>query len=372
MSSKKGKDKIRSSVEASILDAVTKIQVDEVSNGQYDRTKHDSAPKSVVIQDRTAQHLWDLVKESSAQRSSDDVKYLGSELIKKVEEKKVVEDTSTFLKINVFDSKVKDDEKNEEKDENPAKNLVDNVGANLFPPKEEKSELKTLILGSSQSKNSEYTPQSESEYKVPQFESFNILQMKLLEGDHLKIAQNRIEELERNLERMRVENEKLSTAADLFQRRSEENVQLRQEIEKKLAYNEERMIEERNSLQSHIEKQDESIREHKEKIEELESRLSSDIRKSRSRERELENRLELARMEKISLVGSKDEIILDLKRQVDQLNHELGGYRRKAAQMNQALEANQEQFRRTVRALRLALTNLEVNDKVGPRNKKAE
>ncbi|MEY4615893.1 MAG: hypothetical protein RJB66_853 [Pseudomonadota bacterium] len=203
-------------------------------------------------------------------------------------------------------------------------------------------------------------------------EDYQAVQLKLLESDHLKIAQQRIEDLEREIERLRLENEKLGSATDLFQKRGEESLAAKQEVEKKLSFLEERFAEERLSFKGHIEKRDLQIQELKEKLEELENRLSVDVRKSRSRERELENRLELARMEKISLVGSKDEIILDLKRQVDQLNHEIGNYRRKTAEMNQSIEANQEQFRRTVRALRLALTNLEVNEQIGSRSKKAE
>lgn len=198
------------------------------------------------------------------------------------------------------------------------------------------------------------------------------LQLKLLEGDHLRIAQQRIEDLERQLEQLRIENERLASASDLFQKRGEESLRDKHELEKKLSYLEERYNEERTTLKNRLGQSENQSKELKGRVEELESRLTIDVRKSRSRERELENRLELARMEKISLVGSKDEIILDLKRQVDQLNHEIGNYRRKTAEMNQTIEANQEQFRRTVRALRLALTNLEVNEQIGVRSKKAE
>ncbi len=200
----------------------------------------------------------------------------------------------------------------------------------------------------------------------------NSIQLKLYESDHLKIAQNKIEDLEREIDRLRLENERLASASELFQKRSEELLAAKQEAEKKLLHSDESSVEERMSLKSHLEMRDETIHELKQKIEDLESRLASDVRQSRVKERELENRLELARLEKISLVGSKDEIILDLKRQVDQLNHEIGSYRKKTAELGQTIKANQEQFRRTVRALRLALTNLEVNEQIGIRTKKAE
>ena len=79
-------------------------------------------------------------------------------------------------------------------------------------------------------------------------------------------------------------------------------------------------------------------------------------------------------MEKEALLRSKDDAILDLKRKLDQLNHDQEAYRQRVAELNSRVESNNDQFARTVRALRLALTNLEVNDTGGVRAplKKAE
>jgi hypothetical protein len=108
------------------------------------------------------------------------------------------------------------------------------------------------------------------------------------------------------------------------------------------------------------------------KIDELETRLKSDFKKIRVRERELENRLELLRAEKVALVRSKDDYILDQKRKIEQISQELDNYRNKCLELNKALEANQDQFKRTERALRLALTNLEVKEESLMPIKKAE
>ncbi|PWU12536.1 MAG: hypothetical protein C5B49_16200, partial [Bdellovibrio sp.] len=100
------------------------------------------------------------------------------------------------------------------------------------------------------------------------------------------------------------------------------------------------------------------------KVEELESRMSTDVKKVRVRERELENRLELARLEKTALIRSKDETILDLKRTIDLLNAELESYKQKTLDLQQKIEDVQEQVGRTVRALRLALSNLETDETI--------
>jgi chromosome segregation ATPase len=59
------------------------------------------------------------------------------------------------------------------------------------------------------------------------------------------------------------------------------------------------------------------------------------------------------------MVRTKDEMILELKRQIDQLGLELENYRNKAQDLGRQITEKQETLRRTVKALRLALTMLE-------------
>jgi len=108
------------------------------------------------------------------------------------------------------------------------------------------------------------------------------------------------------------------------------------------------------------------------KNEDLELRISTNIQKIRVRERELENRLELVKMEGAALIRSKDEIILDLKRQIDQLGLELNNYRTKSQELNRMILDKQDILRRTVKALRLALTMLEGDEEQTQPLKKAK
>lgn len=341
MSSIKRKDEIQKSVEESILDAVTKFKKDEPAIDPYDGSRQLNEA-DVFTSDKTAQSLWDLAKDGlPAKNSGGSPDFNGF-------------DAKTFV------------------DPNRNSTIVGKSGFKSKKRGSSESEVRTEVFGKKEPAPTFGSVAPSVDFGSSDLAKLNAVQLKLYEGDHLKIAQQRIEDLERECDRLRLENERLASASNLFQKRSEENLALKQEIERKLAYSEERFSEERQTLKTHLEQRDQIIKDLRQKVEELESRLSGDIRKSRSRERELENRLELARLEKISLVGSKDEIILDLKRQIDQLNHELSSYRKRVADMNQTIDANEEQFRRTVRALRLALTNLEVNEQIGVRSKKAE
>jgi hypothetical protein len=361
MSSIKRKDEIQKSVEESILDVVTRFKKDEPSFNDYDNSRR-MTEEDLIHEDPAAQSLWNLAKNSPTNLNKEKVPLKPGDL---GINPKIFGDAGATKPVTKHVDKQSKKPPVFSKAEVP-NSLQPNVdglpdaagggnGIGVVPP------IPKLNL-----------PEAGFEYHPQGLANLNAIQLKLYEGDHLKIAQQRIEDLERELERLRIENEKLASAIDLFQKKSEENLAAKIEIEKKFNFNEQRFAEDRLNLKNHLEQRDDLNKELKEKVSDLEARLSIDIRKSRSRERELENRLELARLEKISFVGSKDEFILDLKRQVDQLNHELGNYRRKAAEMNQTIEANQEQFRRTVRALRLALTNLEVNEQIGGRTKKAE
>lgn len=181
----------------------------------------------------------------------------------------------------------------------------------------------------------------------------------LAQSESLRIAQSRLLEFEQEIERLRTQNEELAAAGETLRRRTDElsaSNQKREsdyqhavstfELEKNI------LIESRDAVQRQLDGLNQ-------KSEELELRISSNIQKIRVRERELENRLELVRMESAALIRSKDEMILDLKRQIDQLNIELNNYRNKNQELNRQTNDKQEMLRRTVKALRLALSMLE-------------
>ncbi len=197
-------------------------------------------------------------------------------------------------------------------------------------------------------------------------------EVSLAQAENLHIAQQRILELENEVDRLREENEELASAGEILKQKNEE---LRSQLAK-LDDSKLEALQTSNAeielLNSSLMSKDHELVQLKSKVEELEFRLQQDFKKIRVRERELENRLELARLEKTALMRAKDDSILDLKRRLDQLSAESESYRLKCQELNKQIEGNQDQFKRTVKALRLALSNLEVkHDSVVP-FKKAE
>lgn len=201
---------------------------------------------------------------------------------------------------------------------------------------------------------------------------FTSVDATLAQAETLKVAQQRILRLERDLEKYRQENDDLASAAEIIKHRSEE-------LESKLMDGEREKNEIREQAQSemlimkgHLQFKESELAKARVKVEDLEGRLKSDFKKIRSKERELENRLELARAEKQALIRAKDDHILDQQRKMDQMKAELNNYRTKVFELNKSMDSQNEQIRRTVRALRLALTSLETkNDNIVP-IKKAE
>jgi hypothetical protein len=181
----------------------------------------------------------------------------------------------------------------------------------------------------------------------------------LAQSESLRIAQARLIEFEQEIERLRLQNEELAAAGETLRRRTDELVAANQKRESDYQNLRQSFEQEKELLLGSKEALQRDLATLRQKNEELELRISTNIQKIRVRERELENRLELVKMESAALIRSKDEMILELKRNIDQLNLELNNYRSKNQELNRQSNDKQEQLRRTVKALRLALSMLE-------------
>lgn len=181
----------------------------------------------------------------------------------------------------------------------------------------------------------------------------------LAQSESLRIAQSRLLELEQEIERLRLQNEELAAAGETLRRRGDELMTKNTKRENDYQHAIETFEQEKHLLSATKEALQRDIEGLRRKNEELELRVTTNIQKIRVRERELENRLELVKMESAALIRSKDEMVLELKRNIDQLNMELTNYRTKNQELNRLTTDKQEMLRRTVKALRLALSMLE-------------
>lgn len=178
----------------------------------------------------------------------------------------------------------------------------------------------------------------------------------------LSLAQDRIVELEKALESLRRENESLHAAVEIAQSKSSELYDKLQRAERLLQEQRQNSEQELGLFRESLLLKDQENNKLRLKVQELDSRLAQDLKKIRVRERELENRLELSRVEKAALLRAKDEHLLDLQRKNDALKAEHESGQLKVTELQSKIEVHHDQFARTIRALRLALTQLEAND----------
>lgn len=196
---------------------------------------------------------------------------------------------------------------------------------------------------------------------------FSSAEAALRQSENLRVAQKRISDLENELERVRRENESLRSAGDTLRRRMDElqaqaeNAELNTQEAKKIAE------EERKVLKGQIQSRDREISEMKGRIDDAETRLEANFRKIRVRERDLEHRIEIIKAESQSITASKDRMILELKRQIDQISSELNHAKIQVQETFGQFKEKQETARRAVRALRIALTVLEGEEDSGSR-----
>lgn len=177
--------------------------------------------------------------------------------------------------------------------------------------------------------------------------------------ENLRVAQQKILDLENEISRLREENEQVVAAADALRKENESLSSQEESHRRKFDDLKESMISEKGILEDSLKAKDRQVKDLRIKVSEFDSRLSSNLQKIRIRERELENRLELMKVETSALSKSKDEMLLDLKRQVDSLNNELENFRGKTQELSRKVTDKQEMLKRTVKALRLALSMLE-------------
>ncbi|MBC7419837.1 MAG: hypothetical protein H7328_03830 [Bdellovibrio sp.] len=184
----------------------------------------------------------------------------------------------------------------------------------------------------------------------------------LAQAENLRMAQDKILELERENEQLRQQNDQMISASEIIKERSDLLTGQVTEFKNDREGLEESFKNETTLLKNHLVRKEAELQRAQFKVDELESRLKFDMKKIRIRERELENRLELVRAEKNAIVKNKDEQILDLRRKMDIVQMEVDSYRQKCVELNKLVEINQESFKRTTRALRLAMANLELQD----------
>ncbi|MES2770095.1 MAG: hypothetical protein V4596_13200 [Bdellovibrionota bacterium] len=188
------------------------------------------------------------------------------------------------------------------------------------------------------------------------------LEAAIKQSEYLRIAQGKVKNLEKQVDELKSENETLSTSAIVLQKKYDElarKIDMSKMDQKAQVDNlkDESVLKDR--IINELQKEKDQLQR---KNDEFQSLMSEKIQHVRVRERELQNRLEILQHEGDVVITNKDEMILDLKKQMDQFHFEMDSYKAQARELNNHIQSQKEQIRRSTKALRLALTLLENED----------
>ncbi len=197
---------------------------------------------------------------------------------------------------------------------------------------------------------------------------FTSAEASLKQSESLRIAQMRIHEFEQEIERLRRENEKFASAGETLRRRTDELLARAESLEAQTRESRKIHEEEKKVLRGQLSSKEREGVDLRAKLEETETRLEGNFKRIRVRERELEHRLEIVKMENATIVSTKDEMIMRLKREIDQLKFETENGKVRSQELYNQYKEKQETIGRVVRALRIALTILEGDEENRKRN----
>jgi DNA repair exonuclease SbcCD ATPase subunit len=220
----------------------------------------------------------------------------------------------------------------------------------------------TVVVGKSGKNEQVAFGIAKASTRAPASEHAASVEAQIQVSDSLRLAQNQISEMENELEKLRAENEKLSSLNQQSAERLQDYTSQVESLEKQKNEVLDQYSGELSILRENLREKERQVVRLQQKADELEARVGRDLRKIRVRERELENRLEIAKVEREALLRAKDETYLELQQRLQDTQAETDAFKARLVELNKQLDGNNEQVSRTVRALRLALTNLEGGD----------
>jgi len=185
------------------------------------------------------------------------------------------------------------------------------------------------------------------------------LELNLLKFDSLTTAQEKIVELEQEIEQLYSANESLTSSGEVLQDKIShllakvEDSQNQLTEEKKIFEEEKQIV--LNALED-TKKEVSYLQKHKQ---ELENRLSKDLQTIRVRENALENRLELLKSDGAVLQRDKDNKIIELQKKIQKLNWNLQSSYKKYKELQNQTDQLKARNRKTVSVLRTIIHNLE-------------
>ncbi len=250
----------------------------------------------------------------------------------------------------------------------PSSSLQDKAYSNKKKSLSSKSSLKNLKLFQTSSEN---TASHRKALLSPPMEQNNPpalpVQMVLKQSESLKVAQSRIHDLESELKNVLMENEEYKSLSEDLKKQVKTLYKQHESLKASHKSLREEFKEDRQNLEQIIQDQMEQMKSQKQqqKDKDLKQVLLKKIQNTGFKEKELQHRLELMSMENQVVSQKKDQYILKLKNQMDDLKLRLEHQKKESAEMEKDLKKTKKQSQKSAHALRVAMRALKPSVDVG-------
>ena len=185
------------------------------------------------------------------------------------------------------------------------------------------------------------------------------LQIQLMQSESLKISQEKISSLEKELIILGQKNGELLSAGELLKETNQElKIQI-EEIEKKVAEEKADLTDEREVLLSALSSAKEQLEQLRSKNHDLKKKMSSYSYSLSHRENSLEGQIEILKMENSVLQREKDKKIIELKNVIEKNKYNLEIIQKQNQELKTLNEDLQKSSQRAVSALRATIFSLE-------------
>lgn len=178
-------------------------------------------------------------------------------------------------------------------------------------------------------------------------------------AEAISVAQAKIKELESERDQLRSEVDKLKVSFEALERSSRQLQDQLDQVNKKHREKIEIQEDEKAVLRERLSAKEKEVLQLTKKAEDLQWRFESDLLKVRVKEREYENKNIVIKAEAIAVAKSKDEMILDLKAQVDQLHFEINQFKNRIKENDKIQKELEERQTKALKALRVSMGILE-------------
>lgn len=174
-------------------------------------------------------------------------------------------------------------------------------------------------------------------------------------SNHLKVAEKRIQELEKDNDHLKTKNQELILDRDVIQENLDQLSKKYKTIQNSHEDNLFDLREQKKSLEKTLNAQSDEINKLQSENNKLQIHLKQDVKKIRFRERELENRLELKNHETSAILREKDTLLLELKKEIDEMKSKINQYTLEQKKINKEKEDNNDRIHQAVRTLKTCI-----------------